>query len=78
MPILYINKKESKEMITINKEKLVYIYDLNQAKYYMEQGCICLQCDINPSSRQMYWVFYKDSTREYYRKWKQISIENAQ
>lgn len=77
MPKVYIIKKENEEMTTINKEKLVYIYDLNQAKYYIEQGCVCLQCEVNPSSGRMYWVFYKDSTREYYKLWKQIHVKNA-
>lgn len=40
-------------------EEIIYIYDLNQARYFIKQGLKIYDIGIHTKTRNPYWVFDK-------------------
>lgn len=46
-----------------------YIYNPQQAKYYIEHGVLPLDVDIHYRTHRRFWVFSKEATEEVYSMW---------
>lgn len=46
-----------------------YIYNPEQANYYMEQGCFCIGTGIHSQTNKIFWLFRWDETQEAYQNW---------
>lgn len=52
-----------------NKEDLVYVYNKRQSFYYMQNGVMPEDCNINKKTQRIYFTFSKEKTKTVYDKW---------
>ncbi|MGL5327894.1 MAG: hypothetical protein ACRDD7_01410 [Peptostreptococcaceae bacterium] len=46
-----------------------YIYNHQQANFYMEKGVRCVGTGVNPTTNCVYWVFYTKDSQLAYEQW---------
>ena len=46
-----------------------YIYNIQQAKFFIKYGVVCIDTGINPSTGKVYWAFGYDECQDAYREW---------
>jgi hypothetical protein len=46
-----------------------YIYNPEQAKFYVLNGAIVIDTGVNQNTNKIYWVFGYDDTKEVYQLW---------
>lgn len=46
-----------------------YIYNLDQANFYMQEGCKCLETGKHRTTGKIFWVFDWKETQRAYEKW---------
>ena len=47
----------------------IYIYNHEQANFYIQNGAICLGTGIHRRTRKPFWIFDWDSSQESYKLW---------
>lgn len=52
-------------------EEIIYIYDLNQARYFIKEGLKICDTGIHTKTRNPYWVFDKtqNNFEEVFQQW---------
>ena len=53
----------------MDNRKVMYIYNIKQASYYMENGCKPIGTGINKNTNKIWYKFYKDETEHVYNLW---------
>lgn len=53
----------------MKERKVMYLYNIQQASFYMENGCKPVDTGINPNTKKIWYKFYKDETTEAYNLW---------
>lgn len=51
------------------ERKVMYLYNIKQANYYIGNGCIPVETGINPNTNKVWYKFFKDETEEAYNMW---------
>ena len=46
-----------------------YIYNVQQAKFFIKYGVKCIDTGINPSTGKVFWAFGYDECQEAYNVW---------
>lgn len=49
--------------------KVMYLYNLEQVAFYLQQGCKPIDTGINPNTNKVWNKFYKDETEQAYSLW---------
>ena len=47
----------------------VFIYNLRQAKYYINNGIKCIDTDIHKRTGKVYWVFHYNECQDMFSQW---------
>ncbi len=53
----------------------VFIYNLEQAYFYIGKGVRPKKLAINPSTNTFYFKFVREDTQKHYQEWKELSKE---
>lgn len=46
-----------------------YIYNPEQANFFIQNGCLCTGTGINPSTGKVYWQFNYNDVQTAYQEW---------
>lgn len=51
------------------ERKVMYIYNIDQCNFYIQQGCKSIGTGVNPNTNKVWQKFFKDETTEAYNLW---------
>lgn len=49
--------------------KKIYIYNPNQAKFYIAEKCNVIGTGIHSETKKVYWIFDREKITDAYEKW---------
>ena len=58
-----------KEVDILSEERLKYIYNIDQADYYIKEGCIALGTGRHPQTKNVFLIFNYEQTQSAYENW---------
>jgi len=59
----------------LSEERLKYIYNIDQADYYIKEGCIALGAGRHPQTKNVFLIFNFKETQSAYEKWCKKCVE---
>ena len=64
-----------KEVNILSEERLKYIYNIDQADYYIKEGCIVLGTGRHNQTKNVFLIFNLEETQSAYEKWCKKCVE---